>query len=90
MLATVDTFRAARKAVKMLIWMACWRADLACLMHSLKWASSCCRCFWATEGKALPKRAMEESITATPRGRGPGRLVPWGLTVQSIEAVTNG
>ena len=31
----------------------------------------------ATAGNALPNRVMALSMTATPKGRGPGSLVPW-------------
>ncbi len=64
--------------------MACCLPDLACVIHSLKWDRSCCRCLEETDGKAFPNRSTAASITATPKGSGSGGFVP-GRSVMYTE-----
>lgn len=72
-----STFKEKRNAVKILVCMACCLEDLACRMHSAKWASNWLRCFNATNGKTVPNNLMDPSMTATPNGRGPGTSSPF-------------
>ncbi|CAN8009032.1 unnamed protein product [Ixodes pacificus] len=67
---------ALSSAVKMLIWTASWRVALLCRTHSEKWSSIWSRCLNATWGKTRPYRTTDMSITATPRGSGPGNASP--------------
>ena len=66
------TLNALRNAVKIFIVIAWALAALAFLMQVAKWLSSWLRCFCAICGNTWPNNLIEASMTATPRGRGPG------------------
>ena len=73
----VRTLSALKKAVNMFIVIAWALAALAFLIHVVKWLSNWFLCFWAMCGKICPNNLMDASITATPRGKGPGGSNDW-------------
>lgn len=71
-LASVKPFNAASNEANTLIVTASALDDFAWRIHSTKWPKICSRCLFATRGNIRPNNVTDESMTATPRGRGPG------------------